>query len=275
MNSTRRGWALLPEAVKTFVRKRILHEAAGRDLTVKEDDTFVVSYPKSGNTWIRFLIGNIYHRSETITFSNIEEKVPDIYHHSDRSLLKLPRPRILKSHESYDARYPRVIYVVRDPRDVVVSYYHYLIKMRAIDESYPMGRFVEQFIAGEWDWCGSWRGNVESWLQGSSANDDFLLLRYEDMLSSTFEAVERIALFLGKELSEQDIQLAIDASSFDRMRSLEQEDAGEWKAIRSGRRDKPFMRSGKAEGWRSTLAPEHADRIRTEWGDLMQRLKYD
>ena len=40
----------------------------------------------------------------------------------------LPRPRVLKSHESFQPHYPSVIYIVRDPRDVAVSYYHHAMK---------------------------------------------------------------------------------------------------------------------------------------------------
>ena len=78
----------------------------GRYLTVLPDDIFIVSYPKSGNTWMRFLIGNLLFQDEPITFSNIELKVPDIYRNNNRKLLKISSPRILKSHE-YSADYLR------------------------------------------------------------------------------------------------------------------------------------------------------------------------
>src|SRR5437870_7388500 len=107
---------------------------AGRRLTVFPDDVFLVSYPRSGNTWTRFLIGNLLDQEDPITFANIESRIPEIYFFPDKVLRRLPRRRILKSHEYFDHRYKRVVYIVRDPRDVATSMYHYSIKRRNIPD---------------------------------------------------------------------------------------------------------------------------------------------
>ncbi|MGH9453777.1 MAG: hypothetical protein ACRD2O_07390, partial [Terriglobia bacterium] len=54
-------------------------DIAGRMLNILPDDIFLVSFPKSGNTWTRFLIGNLVHPEELITFANVSRIVPDIY----------------------------------------------------------------------------------------------------------------------------------------------------------------------------------------------------
>ncbi|MEL6581985.1 MAG: hypothetical protein AAFQ14_19735, partial [Cyanobacteria bacterium J06621_12] len=66
----------------------------GRKLTVFPDDLFLVSHPKSGNTWIRFLICNLIYPELDITFTNINNMIPDIYLTSNRELQQVPRPRI-------------------------------------------------------------------------------------------------------------------------------------------------------------------------------------
>src|SRR5437899_924402 len=91
---------------------------AGRNLIVLPDDVFLVSYGRSGNTWTRFLIGNLIHPDEPVTFANIERVIPDIYCNSQKKIMNLPRPRLIKSHECFEPRYKKVIYIVRDPRDV-------------------------------------------------------------------------------------------------------------------------------------------------------------
>src|SRR5580698_1578569 len=108
-------------------------DISGRAFHVLPDDIFLVSYPKSGNTWTRFLLGNLMSPDERVTFVNVERKVPDIYAKSKKALKKIPSPRVIKSHECFDPRYRRVIYIVRDPRDVAVSAYHYDRKGKNID----------------------------------------------------------------------------------------------------------------------------------------------
>ena len=123
----------------------------GRNFPVFPDDVFIVSYPRSGNTWTRFLIANLIYPEEAITFANMEWKIPDVYKNTRRQLLRTPRPRILKSHEYFDPRYKKVIYIVRDPRDVALSYYHFARKYRKVEDGYPLERYISRFIAGEVD----------------------------------------------------------------------------------------------------------------------------
>src|SRR2546426_5032921 len=105
--------------VKWIVKYLLGRDIAGRTLAVRPDDTFIVSYPRSGNTWTRFLVANLLHPETAATFAKIERLVPDAEAQSSRYLRKLPSPRAIKSHSYFNPRYPRVIYIVRDPRDVV------------------------------------------------------------------------------------------------------------------------------------------------------------
>ena len=108
----------MPETIKKilYIANYLLDkDIAGRAFQVFSDDIFLVSYPKSGNTWTRFLLGNLMNPNDCITFANVERKVPDIYAESKMTLKKTPRPRLIKSHECFDPRYRRVIFIVRDP----------------------------------------------------------------------------------------------------------------------------------------------------------------
>src|SRR5262250_992999 len=165
-------------------------QLAGRGVSVLPDDVFLVSYPRSGNTWTRFLLGNLINSNEPVTFSNIEQRIPEIYFNPDRDLRKLPRPRMIKSHECFQPHYPRVIYVVRDPRDVAISFYHHNVKARNIPDDYRLDDFVPRFMAGEFDRkFGTWHDNVLSWITLRGKSPNFLMLRYEDMKKDTAAAV--------------------------------------------------------------------------------------
>ena len=264
-----------PIALKKIVRKVVLSSYAGRNLTVMDGDTFIVSYPKSGNTWIRFLIAHLVYKNEEINFANIEKKVPDIYQNTDGALLKLTQPRIIKSHEYFDPRYNRVICIVRDPRDIVVSYYHHMIKIRVFEEGYPISLFVESFLNGELDPFGSWGENVGGWVGAREGDTSFLLLRYEDMLINTVDELKKIAGFLGIQVSDNDLQNVVVSSSFDNMRSLEEKYSKDWLPTRSSRIDKSFVRSGKSGSWGADLSPEYAEIILKQWHTLMTKFNYE
>ncbi len=106
--------------LKRIVKYALGTDIAGRNLAVYPDDTFIVSYPRSGNTWARFLVANPVYAEQPVTFANIERLIPDCEAMASRYVKRVPRPRIIKSHEYFDPRYKRVIYIVRDPRDVAL-----------------------------------------------------------------------------------------------------------------------------------------------------------
>jgi hypothetical protein len=247
--------------------------SGGRNFPVFPDDAFIVSYPRSGNTWTRFLIANLLYPEEPATFANIEHRIPDVYKSTRNQLLRTPRPRILKSHEYFDPRYKKVIYVLRDPRDVALSYYHLARKCRKVADNYPLESYVTRFLAGEVDDYGSWKENVISWLATRRGNESFLLLRYEDMLLETATELAKAASFLGIEHAPPNLARAVERSSADRMQYLEKYQADSWVNTKGTRRDIAFVRTAKSS-WRSSL-PEHlVAAIESAWGPLMVSLGY-
>src|SRR5438309_3111291 len=194
-------------------------QLAGRGVTVYPDDVFLVSYPRSGNTWTRFLLGILLYPDAPVTFSNIETRIPEIYFNRDRMLRALRRPRMLKSHESFQPHYRHVIYIVRDPRDVAISFYHHNVKAGNIPDDYPMEDFVPRFINAEFDtkW-GSWADHVLSWLLLRQHRPDFILLRYERMKQEPQYELARVAGFLRDysfrtiDANPENLQRAVDLS---------------------------------------------------------------
>jgi hypothetical protein len=257
-------------------------QLAGRNLTVFPDDVFLVSYPRSGNTWTRFLISNLIYQDEPTTFANIEQRIPEIYFNADHAMRSLARPRILKSHECFQPHYKRVIYIVRDPRDVAVSFFHHNVKAGNIPEDYPMDDFIPRFIAADFDsrW-GCWEESVISWLSLRQEKPTFLMLRYEDMKSQPQGELLRVAEFLRQssfrriDSSPEKLQRAVDLSTPERMRTLEKEQGDKWVLTQKTRLDKPFVRSAKSGGWKSTLSEKAVSLIESAWGATMQKLGYD
>jgi len=246
-------------------------------LQILPDDVFLVSFPKSGNTWTRFLLGNLVSTGEPATFSNIHLLVPDPTGTSQRDLERMPRPRVIKSHECFDPRYPRVIYIVRDPRDVVVSQYHYYRKIRYIPDDLPIETFVGRFLAGETWPVGSWGQNVVTWLGTSEGDPRFLLLRYEDMVADTYRELRKIVAFIGLKTTAELITQAVERSSITQMRRLEKAQGKDVDRMvgTSSRKDLMFVRNGITGGWRRDLPVPMVERIEAAWGPVMQHLGYE
>jgi hypothetical protein len=249
--------------------------APGRNLAVFPDDTFLVSYPKSGNTWARFLIANLVRPTEEIDFSNVNRMIPGPEVTRNRDLMRTPRPRIIKSHQYFDPRYPRVIYIVRDPRDVVVSQYHFQRKRKLLADQYPLSEYVARFVAGQTSFYGSWGEHVASWLATRHGRPGFLLLRYEDMVEDTARELAKVASFLGLSSTPETILQAVERSSADRMRTLEKSQAQLFTSTKNTRQDIPFVRAAQAGGWRSALPEEYALQLDRAWGHLIHWLGYE
>ena len=262
--------------LKRIVKYALGTDIAGRNLAVYPDDTFIVSYPRSGNTWTRFLVANLVYPEQPVTFANIEQLIPDCEAMSSRYVKRVPRPRIIKSHEYFDPRYKKVIYIVRDPRDVALSYYDFSRKYRNIEDSHPLTSFVSDFVAGRlssFDW-GTWGENVASWFYTRNRRPEFLLLRYEDMLSDTQSELAKVARFLNIEPATDRLMGVVERSSADRMRKLEASQGEHWVATKNKRSDIPFVRTASSGLWKEKLPAASIAEIESAWGPLMRELGY-
>jgi len=250
-------------------------DRANRNFVVYPDDTFVISYPRSGSTWTRFLLANLVWPDKSVSFANLDQLVPATSSVSNRALNRISRPRIIKCHNYFDHRYQNVIYIVRDPRDVVLSEYRYSLKVRMIPDGYPMESFVSRFIKGEVNEYSSWKESVGTWLAARGDRDSFLLLRYEDMVEHTTRELAKIARFLNIDASPERLSQAAERSSADNMRALEKKEGDSWIVTKGKRKDIPFVGKAKAGVWRSSLTKAGVWQIENAWGPLMTTLGYE
>jgi hypothetical protein len=248
----------------------------GRNLRIFPDDVFLVSYPKSGNTWTRFLIANLVYPEKHPDFANINELIPDPEGISKRHLEQLPRPRYLKSHQYFDPRYPKIIHIVRDPRDVVLSEYYFDFKRRAIPDDFPLDKFVSRFVSGELNHpYGTWAENTATWFYTRGQSPRLLLVTYEALQSEGARQMAKIAEFIGVPADPARIAFALEQSSADRMRELEKKQGHLWSSTKQTRQDKPFVRSAKAGGWKNELSESSVAEIESAWGRLMREIGYE
>jgi hypothetical protein len=244
--------------------------------------TWLASYPKSGNTWLRAIVDRIIHPERPFDVNALGETAPAfsglterfIADHGGEVPLAAPgevrrywaatqhaicstsnQKIFLKTHNvaaKFDCgHFPdpdlteAAIYMVRDPRDVAISFsYHY---------RYPLGLAVAALCSsstfnfkpeqiGRTELLMSWGEHVAGWT--SVKRFPLLVLRYEDLLADAERGVRRIAGFLGKRVSDEEFKSAAAATSFDQLRCQEAK-RGFAEAVRAGR----FFRVGKARQW--------------------------
>jgi hypothetical protein len=254
-------------------------EKARRNVTVLDDDVYITSYPRSGNTWVRFLIANLLWLDGSTNFLNIEKRIPDIYKFSDSHLLSLPRPRFLKSHEYLDLRYPKVLYIVRDVRSVIISYWYYMKRNGEIDSDISLTEYTILFISGDINFhgFGTWSDNVQSWIRiRGQSPERFCLIRYEDLKIDRMGILRIINSFLELQRNDDQLNFALKMSSFNRMKKLEKEAGKGWeetKYVKNSGID--FIRAGKNFEWQGILDKESLNLIEDNYSEILLELGYE
>ncbi len=202
---------------------------AGVRFVPSSDDIMLCSYPRSGNTWLRFMIANLTNPGIGVSFSNIEKRVPDIYVSSTRSINSVSSPRFIKSHQPFNGAYRKVVYLVRHPVATAVSYRRFLRKGGNVQGEVAPQIFLRSFFDGPGpiQEFGSWTDNVTSWLHAPE-NSALLLIRYEDLRQAPDKQLRRLVDFCGLHASSREIDRAIVRSSPAEMRKLETEIGGTW-----------------------------------------------
>ena len=146
---------------------------------VLASDTYLVSFPRSGSTWLRCMLTTLVHGTE-VTPELVAATVPDV-HRSDRTRPRHLDPLVVKSHTPFVDIPAKVVYLVRDGRDAIMSFHSLQVKRnRVAAESDPRLLF---FRADAWP-C-PWHEHVAGWLDGLAGREPgrHIVVRYEDVVS--------------------------------------------------------------------------------------------
>lgn len=190
---------------------------------VRSNDVWLTSYPKSGNTYLRFLIASTLAGKE-IDFFKVDQYVPDIYQVSKHHLMKMASPRIMKSHELARKDYANVFYIVRDPRKVVLSYAYWANRALADEEvEKNMDKIVLDWMNRK-DKFWSWSEHMEGWfsiLDTKQTRQKFKWIRYEDLISEPAFVLKEFFDAFGISVLENNIELAVKNCSQAKMQQAE------------------------------------------------------
>ncbi|HQT26065.1 MAG TPA: sulfotransferase domain-containing protein [Burkholderiales bacterium] len=270
------------------------------------------SYMKSGNTWLRLLLANLLsNEAKPVDINDFDLSPRSATRRDDleeltlvdtsllsRAELDTLRPRaveaisaqteglvFLKLHDAYrrgedgepllgQGHSRAALYMLRDPRDVVVSLSHHcgIMLDEAINRmnrssSWNPARYTMHVPQMPLDWS----SNVESWVDQQDV--PVIVIRYEDMLADTIGTLGRITDFLGLDLAPGRVEHAVRCADF---RALQQQerDAGFRERIPVRGTPAPFFRSGRAGAWREILTTAQEEAIVAAHQRVMQRFGY-
>jgi len=250
----------------TFLRSAIVRV---RHAGVSRKDAFVASYPKSGTTWLRFMLGQLLSERE-MDFDSAEAMIPMVGRHRDAPRVLPDGGRLIKTHESYRAVYRKAVYMVRDGRDVAISYYHHQVRQGMFEGD--LSSFVARFLEGRTEGYGGWHGHVASWLDSPVARKgDLLVVRYEEMRRDPLGTMRKVVATLGLTTPDEAIRRVIETNTMERMRGKEASAT----VVKKKRDDIPIVRKGKPGEWREVLGEGDRAAFVRRAGPMLARLGYD
>ena len=269
---------------------------------------FLASYPKSGNTWLRSIIGNFYNFDKEFSLNDLKsipllsikkhfnEFQNKVYINNNelhfdwvsqniikcQKILnnKLNHLNIFKTHSVRHKNFTNetvnagFIYIVRDPRDIIVSLKNF--SGREIEKTIDEFLFSKSLMIttnGAQELLSTWELNVQSWLNYTSVPR--LIIKYEDLKLNPKEIISNIKEFLNKihsfniNLNDQDIDKIVENTNFNNLKKLEDKNGFDEATIHSN-----FFRSGTSNQWKDVLTNTQINLIEKNLKSMMRYFNY-
>eukprot|EP00794_Sanderia_malayensis_P014884 gene14884-16429_t len=260
------------------------------NLELRPDDTFVLTWPKTGTTWTTEMVWCILHDTDLKKAKNINPimKVPffetPVYVDFQSTkppgctmeemlarLDSMPANRVIKSHLHLELLPPklldkcRTIFCLRNPKDTIVSYYHHekLIEFLSFvgDFESNFNLFMDDLV----QYSSYWRYTVDAWKLKDHPN--VCLLFFEDMKQDLQSAIKKVASFLDKELTDAQVKSLEDHLSFKSMKECSGTVEDGKKSgifVEKTEKDAHFFRKGEVGDWKNYFTEEMNKRMDDE-----------
>jgi len=254
------------------------------ELEVHKDDVWISSFPKCGTTWTQEMVWNIVNNLDfkTAKAVTLDERVPYLEltalsePHEPESIEQvrnLKSPRVIKTHLALEMlpkqvleKKVKVIYVTRNPRDAVVSFYNHWRILENFTGSFEV--FLSAFLA---DVCGYYTPFIQHVLDYWERKEDLkiLFLTYEEMKADLPKVIKRVADYLDKSLTTTEIATLAEHLSFKNMKNnaaVNKEDFVEASKKLHGldsssQNEGKFMRKGEVGDWKNHLTEKQVEQM--------------
>ncbi|KAF2899022.1 hypothetical protein ILUMI_07154 [Ignelater luminosus] len=258
-----------------------------KNFEVLNDDIWIATYPKTGTTWTQEMIWMIANNldfeggTESLdkrfpfleisglfdhekVFAAIKCEVAK-YSSVDLAENQKSRPRFIKTHLPFSllpdqlrngTKTPKIIYVVRNPKDACISYCHHGNLM--LGWKIDVDTFAKLFIAEKSMYGSFWKHVFGYWEHQDSLN--ILFIKYEDMKADLPSVIKKVAGFLEKELTDEQVEILAKHLSFESMKKNNavngEEFIEQFRKNNLVNEDGSFIRAGEVGKYKKELSPE-------------------
>ena len=248
---------------------------------LRQTDIFLVGHPKSGNTWLAYMLAIVLNddSSSRVTLGNIKEYSP-VIHGSDSQIANyqlIASPRVFRNElPVYTGLYPKTIYLIRDPRAVLTSYFH-MYRTYFNDFETTMEGFVAEYISqgciNRFEPVVRWDKQVLEWLERSKNDPRVTIVKYEDMVRNRGAVFKQVLDSAQIPYTRRILDLAVQRGDFQAMRSTEEKHGAASYPGEIGKRGR-FIRRGKIDGWKDEMDRSIVERIEKEFAVAMKVTGY-
>ncbi|XP_027286598.1 3-beta-hydroxysteroid sulfotransferase-like [Cricetulus griseus] len=231
-----------------------------QNFLMKDDDVILVTYPRSGTHWMIEIVSLILSKGDPTWVQTVNSHTRFLWieDKDSQKLLKGPdRPRLLATHlpihlfpKSCFTSRAKIIYIIRNPRDVATSIYH--IRKYTPNVKIPKNfeEFLNAFIHGELLY-GSWFDHTLGWLTRRNT-ENFLLMSYEELQKDLRGNMQKLCQFLGNHLSPEQLDSVVQNSSFSVMKDNKMSNSIRLKNPEDETDSNvPLLRKGRCGDWKN------------------------
>jgi len=232
------------------------------------EDIFIAGYPKSGNNWFQELVASLVFGilADRTHPRLIGDLVPDI--HYKPYYIRYQTPTFFKTHFKPLPRYQNVVYILRDGRDAVVSYWHHINALQNCEVD-----FLTMVRTGQNMFPCKWHEHVEAWME-NPYKARMIIIKYEDLIAEPVRQLERFCVFSGIEAETSDLERASERTTFAKMLDREKRRGTCFDEDSPWPKDRLFRRRGVVGSFRDEMPDEILKAFLLEAGSTLEKQGY-
>ena len=240
---------------------------------IQEGDIYVLAYPKNGTTWTQELVWCVQNNCDfdaakatildsrvpflefPIVLDIIQDTLPFTMESHFENMIKMPQPRILKSHLPFSLlpgdllEKGKAVLCLRNPKDTVVSFYHHekLFEHHGCTGDFPT--YFELFMDGLTMWSSYFDFMTEMWQKRDHPN--LCVLFFEEMKRDQEPSIRKVARFLDKDLTDVQIDALVRHLSFKNFKQNSAVNKEDLRKMAFRDKDGVFIRKGEIGDWKN------------------------